>query len=130
MLLPTYRHLFLLLKRIHGNLKALFARPRSDSIKWELSAVSRGRIPTGHHSHEMWFILRPAVSRPVPFGMRHLFRAHEHMLSLSFLWRQSLCSKAPSLTRGRIYNLQCNRCLVVEDPRLMARNMVHNRIRK
>jgi hypothetical protein len=43
------------------------------------------------------------------------FRTHDQILSLSFLQWQLLCCsscRAPSLTRGRVCNLQCNRWLV------------------
>jgi hypothetical protein len=53
-------------------------------------------------------ILRSTVSRPVPFGIGLPFRAHDQILSLS--WQLLCCSscRAPSLTRGRVCNLQCN----------------------
>jgi hypothetical protein len=61
-----------------------------------------------------WFILRPMVSRPVYLGIRLPFAAHDQILSFPFFWQILCCSscRAPSLTRGRVCNLQCNRCLV------------------
>jgi hypothetical protein len=61
------------------------------------------------------FILRPTVSRPVHLGIGLPFGAHDQILSLSFLQWQLLCCsscRVPSLTRGRVCNLQCNRWLV------------------
>jgi hypothetical protein len=58
------------------------------------------------------FILRPTISQPVHLGIGVPFAAHDQILSLSFLQWQLLCCsccRAPSLTRERVCNLQCNR---------------------
>jgi hypothetical protein len=72
---------------------------------------------TRTHSLLSWveFILRKTVSRPVRLDIGLLFGAHDQILSLSFLYWQLLCfssCRAPSLTRARVCNLQCNRWLV------------------
>jgi hypothetical protein len=61
------------------------------------------------------FILWPTVSQPVRLGIGLPFGAHDQILSLYSLQRQLLCCsscKVPSLTRGRVCSLQCNRWLV------------------
>jgi hypothetical protein len=68
-----------------------------------------------HCKTEFEFIVRPTVSRPVRLGIGLPFGANDQILSLSFffLW-QLLCSscRGPSLTRGRVCNLQWNRWLI------------------
>jgi hypothetical protein len=69
------------------------------------------------HSRTHWveFILRPTVSLPVRLGIGLPFGTHDQILSLSFLlWQLICCSscRALSLTRGRFWNLRCNRWLV------------------
>jgi hypothetical protein len=61
------------------------------------------------------FILRLIFSRPVRLGIGLPFGVYDQILSFSFLWWQLLCCfscRAPSLTRGRVCNLQCNCWLV------------------
>jgi hypothetical protein len=61
------------------------------------------------------FILWPTVSRPVRLSIGLPLGAHDQILSLSFPYWQLLCwssCRVPSLTRGQVYNLQCNRWLV------------------
>jgi hypothetical protein len=60
-------------------------------------------------------ILRPTVSRSVRLGIGLPLGTHDQILSLSFLYWQLLCCsscRTPSLTRGRVCNLQCNRWVV------------------
>jgi hypothetical protein len=61
------------------------------------------------------YILRPTVNQSVCLGIGLPFGAHDQILSLSFLLWQLLCCsscRVPSLTRGWVCNLQCNRWLV------------------
>jgi hypothetical protein len=66
------------------------------------------------------FILRPTVSRPVRLDIGLPFGAHDQILPISFLYWQLLCCssyRTPSLTRGRVCNLQCN-CWLVRSLRI------------
>jgi hypothetical protein len=60
---------------------------------------------------ELEFVLRPTVSRP-RLGIGLAFGAHDQILSFLFDSSLVVIPRAPSLTRGRVCNLQCNRCLV------------------
>jgi hypothetical protein len=64
---------------------------------------------------EMEFVLRPTVSRPVRLGIGPLFGAHGQILSFSSFSFDNyfvVLPRAPSLRRGRVCSLQCNRWLV------------------
>jgi hypothetical protein len=73
-------------------------------------------LRTGFHSTvtlELEFILRPTVSRPVRLGIGLPFGAHDQILSFSFFFSFDnyfvVLPRVPSLTRGRVCSLQCNR---------------------
>jgi hypothetical protein len=68
--------------------------------------------PFGAHELELEFFLRPTVSRPVSLGpLGLLTRFYLALLSSSDNYF-FLLLKAPSLTRKRVYSLQCNHSLV------------------
>jgi hypothetical protein len=63
-------------------------------------------------------LLQPTVSRPIFLGVGSPFEAHDQILNFPVWHFLTSSRRVPSLTRGRVCNLQCNhsQIRVAQDP--------------
>jgi hypothetical protein len=93
-------------RRMH-KFAPLYQRRRLFGVKFYVTIVLFGEL--GRAEMELEFVLRPTASRPVPLAIGLPFGAHDQILSFfPFDKYFVVLPRAPSLTRGRVCNLQCN----------------------